>query len=295
MKIHETNDGMTGGRFLVGFGQRLFLFACVTVICFLIGAVAVSFIISKGSTPAMRVSAIVQDMMLFIVPALATACLITRQPARFLMVETVPSFILVILAIGGLYAAVPLMNMTVTWNESISLPPSLKDLEDAMRQSEDAARASIALLIGDRHSIGSLIMAILIVGVMAGFSEEIFFRGTMQRLLTTGPINAHVAIWITAFMFSAIHMQFYGFVPRLLLGAYFGYLAWWTRSLWIPVIVHVINNTTVIIGEFMSSGEKSRFDTIGATSSDYIWVAVSAIMTVLLIVALYKITEPIRR
>ena len=96
-------------------------------------------------------------------------------------------------------------------------------------------------------SVPALIVNILIIGVGAGVAEEILFRGCFQRLLVTGGINHHVAIWCVAFIFSAIHFQFFGFVPRMLLGAYFGYLMYWSKSVWIPAIAHTLNNTMVVI------------------------------------------------
>ncbi len=283
MKKSEINDSTARSTFLVSFGKRLFLFCCVTVICMCIGGLIVGLIASKGTTPAIRMSAILQDIMLFILPALVTACLITRFPARFLLVDRKPELVPVLLAIAILFASVPLMNKIVAWNESLMLPAYMSELEAAMRASEESARALIDMLIGPRDNIGGFIIAVLIVGVTAGFSEEIFFRGTLQRLLATGPVNANLAIWITAFIFSAIHFQFYGFVPRLLLGAYFGYLLWWTRSLWVPVIVHITNNVTVVTCDFFKSGDSSKFDTIGTEPSEYMWVGVSAIAVILLL------------
>ena len=96
-------------------------------------------------------------------------------------------------------------------------------------------------------SWGALAVNVLIVGVAAGFSEELLFRGAFQRLLTTGGMNRHLAVWAVAFVFSAVHMQFFGFFPRLLLGAYFGYLLLWTRNIWVPVAAHTLNNTIYVV------------------------------------------------
>lgn len=281
------------GVFLVPFGKRLFLFACVTVVFFIIGAVIVGLIASKGTTPSLRVATIMQDIMLFIAPAIVTACFITRMPARFLLLDRRPSAVLALLGVAALFASVPAMNALVAWNEGLSLPESLRPLEEAMKQSEEAARAMVDMLIGDRHSIGSLVMALLIVGVMAGFSEEIYFRGTLQRLLSTGSVNPHVAVWVTAFIFSAVHMQFYGFFPRLLLGAFFGYMAWWAGSVWIPMIVHTVNNMTVVAGEFASPGFGVGFDTVGTepTSGSVVLVAASVVLTALLLWGFKKYSD----
>ena len=111
-------------------------------------------------------------------------------------------------------------------------------------------------------TIGSIIMSILIIGLLAGFSEN-FFRGALQRLLSTAGRNIHVAVWLTAFIFSAVHMQFYGFVPRMLLGAMFGYMAVWSGSLWIAVIAHATNNSLVVIAQSVARLRRSRYQSDG--------------------------------
>jgi uncharacterized membrane protein (Fun14 family) len=64
----------------------------------------------------------------------------------------------------------------------------------------------------------------------------------LQPQLQRATRNAHVAIWISAFLFSSLHMQFFGFVPRLALGALFGYLYSWSGNLIVPIVAHFINN-----------------------------------------------------
>ena len=88
-------------------------------------------------------------------------------------------------------------------------------------------------------TVPSLIVSVLIVGVFAGFSEELFFRGAMQRIMMSTRLNLHVTIWVVAVIFSLFHFQFFGFMPRLLLGAYFGYLLVLRRSLLGSVFGHV--------------------------------------------------------
>ncbi len=249
-------------------GRRLILFLCVTVLCFIIaGAINGLLIHIKGASPSMlRISAVIQDVVAFIIPALVTAVLITRLPARFLAIDSRPRTSQWVLACFVLLLSLPAMNALVVWNESISLPAPLAEIERMMREAEQTAQDSIGMLLGG-ESIGALIVSILIVGVLAGFSEELFFRGTFQRLLSTGGLNTHVAIWLVAFIFSAGHLQFYGFFGRLLLGAYFGYLLYWSRCLWIPIIVHIFNNTVYVTGtHFAGSASEASVNTVGTNS-----------------------------
>ena len=115
-----------------------------------------------------------------------------------------------------------------------------------MRSLEDQAMdTTMLLLTGD--SLVHLLMNLLVVAGVAAFSEEIFFRGALQQFLQEKYRNGHAAVWISALVFSVVHFQFYGFFPRLVLGALLGYLFLYTRNLWIPILIHFINNASVIV------------------------------------------------
>lgn len=271
---------------LLSFKQRLVFFICAAVIGFIIANVAGGFILMKfpHSTAAMRIAAVCQSLFQLILPSIATAMVVTRRPATFLVVDKTPKVTTLLLATAALLASIPAMNSIISLNESITLPSSMKWLEDAMRTMEDNAAATISLLQGD-GSAGDLLMNILIIGVLAGFGEELFFRGTLMRLMTTAGKNVHTAIWLTAILFSAIHLQFYGFVPRMLLGAYFGYLLYWSKSLWIPIAIHAANNIIYVTIQWVSErgGEDAaEIDNIGK-SGDWTAIAASVALTAALL------------
>ena len=183
------------------------------------------------------------------------------------------------------------MNFIVHCNESIVLPESLSHIEKAMKAMEEASRQQINILLG-KPSIGSLIISILIVGVLTGIGEELFFRGGLQNILRTCPMNPHLAIWITAVIFSAMHFQFYGFIPRVLLGAFFGYLAFWSKSIWLPIFAHTLNNSLVVISSWLISRNTSNIDLnkIGTDFSPeaYTLIVISIIATTLGILILKR-------
>lgn len=268
--------------FLLPAPKRGALFVCAVLLGFAVGSIIIGLIQRiGGTTPAiLRISAVIQDVFVFILPALITALFVTRLPAQFLAIDRRPSSLKALASCGLLLLAIPAINALVAWNESITLPQSMSGIEKSMRIAEETARASIDVLIGGT-SLGSLLVSILIVGVFAGLSEEMLFRGAFQRLMTTSGLRGPVAVWIAAFVFSAMHLQFYGFFGRLLLGAYFGYLLLWTRSLWIPIITHAFNNTLYIIGSYIetSSGGVPDINTFGADSP--ILIIFSVVLTVL--------------
>lgn len=229
--------------------QRLLLFACLFILGYAITiglTYFISMVLKSNPAAAMRIASVIQDVVAFIIPSVATAVLVSRRPADLLRLTGGLNLTWIALVGAVLFFSIPFAESVIYWNENLKLPASLSEFESSLREMENRAAQTSALLMSN-PSVPALIVNILIIGVGAGVAEEILFRGCFQRLLVTGGINHHVAIWCVAFIFSAIHFQFFGFVPRMLLGAYFGYLMYWSKSVWIPAIAHTLNNTMVVI------------------------------------------------
>ncbi|MDE6651638.1 MAG: CPBP family intramembrane metalloprotease [Paramuribaculum sp.] len=286
-------------NFTIDVSKRIILFLCVTLLCLILGSVVIQIIMHGGlTTPRLRIAAIFQDITFFIIPSITTAILICRKPAEFLMVNKLPELSLVVVTIGVILASVPMMNSIIEWNMSIQLPDSLKSIEEWMKSAEKNAANVTEILLGGT-GIKSYIVALLIVAILAGFSEEIFFRGTIQRLLSTSGVNIHAAVWITAFLFSAIHLQFYGFVPRLLLGVFFGYAVAWSGNIWLGIIAHFTNNAIaaagMTIGKDTSIAENVHSTVNNSTFLNspygYIAIIISVLLTLVLIAFLRKLSR----
>jgi uncharacterized protein len=141
---------------------------------------------------------------------------------------------------------IPLNSQFIEWNAHMKLPEALSGLEKWMRDKED----QLAVLTGfltKYDKFGQLLIALFVVVLLPALGEEMLFRGIIQRKLEAQWRNPHVAIWVSAAIFSAIHFQFYGFIPRMLLGALFGYLYHWSGSLWLAVFAHFVNNGFVLV------------------------------------------------
>ena len=266
-------------RFLIPSGMRLILL----LLTFVVGAVATGLLsgvlMDAGGidrkVAMLRIATIAQDLLMMVVPALVTALICTRQPVRLLAIAKAPDVRMTVSAIMVMLVSSPLMSWIIDWNASMHLPESMSAFEASIRSMEDSAAGAVDMILGP-HDIPNLIVSILIVGVLAGFSEEIFFRGALQRLLASARIGNIASIWTAAFIFSAIHMQFFGFVPRLLLGAYFGYLLLWSGSLWLPVLAHTVNNSLYIILKYTTgSGDIEPASAAGSAAV----IAISAILT----------------
>lgn len=271
-------------------GQRIIVLIVALCLFSVFGSVIISLVMRNGLTAqSLRISTVLQDCIIFILPAIVAALLISPYAARFLGVDRSFTLKQLLLAIVAMLVSIPAMNALVVLNENMTLPAAFSELEKWMRESEEQAQSSVAILLGN-SGIGSLIVNILIVGVLAGFSEELFFRGALQRILLSCKINHHGAIWITAIVFSAFHLQFFGFFPRLLLGAYFGYLFYWSKSLWLPIALHTLNNSLVVFTLWhKNSTGIADSETINSLGVDApMQVITSIIITAFVIKFLYK-------
>lgn len=204
-------------------------------------------------------SSIVQSVLVFICPAWLTARLCYSDSARYLQLST-PTYFRQYIAVAILLALItPLMNLIIDWNANITFPAGLHELESVLRDMEDTAADTTQIILGDSSILG-LVSGILVIGCLTGFAEEIFFRGGIQNALTSSGWNPHIAVWLTAFIFSAVHFQFFGFVPRLLLGAVFGYLFYYSGSLKISAFAHALNNSIVVVSSWISINGYSEID-----------------------------------
>ena len=132
----------------------------------------------------------------------------------------------------------------------MSLPESLSGLENWMKTMEDAAKILTEKFL-KVDSFGGLLFNVFMIAILPALGEELMFRGVIQRIFSSWTKNYHWGIWITAFLFSAMHMQFYGFLPRMALGAMFGYLLVWTGTMWVPILAHFVNNLMGVLGYFL--------------------------------------------
>lgn len=184
-----------------------------------------------------------------------------------------------LMAIATMVCAIPAINLLADLNSRVELPESMAAIEQWLRQQEDAATALTERFL-KADDFATLLINIGLLALLPALSEEITFRGTLQQVMAKGvesqkskvesnKAKVHIAIWVTAFLFSAIHMQFYGFLPRMLMGAMFGYAFVWVGSLWIPIIMHATNNALAVIFYYLWGAETSGqtwADTIGTGS-----------------------------
>ena len=158
-------------------------------------------------------------------------------------------FRLLLLTILLVFSILPILSILIELNYKVPFPDWLSDLEMYFKEMEHAARKFNGFLLRS-SSFEDLVIAILIIAIIPGFAEEYFFRGLVQAQLENVLKNHHYAILVSAFLFSLMHFQFYGLVPRMALGILFGYLFVWSKNIWYPIIAHMVNNSIVILSAY---------------------------------------------
>jgi hypothetical protein len=146
----------------------------------------------------------------------------------------------------------PLIELSSNINQKLVLPHFLDWLQRWMRDSEDKAQKLTFVLL-QMKTVWSMIVNVLVIGLLTAVVEEFMFRGCIQTIFTRWTKNVHAAVWISAILFSAFHMEFFGFLPRMLLGVLFGYFVAWSGSIWTSVWAHFINNATAVIVTYLYS------------------------------------------
>jgi hypothetical protein len=240
----------------------------------------------------LKVLQAVSVLIIFIFPALLFAIFWTKKGIHYLGITTKPAITTILLAGIGMLLAMPMINWLSDMNQHLKLPEALSGIQVWMEQGEGkATQLTDAFTKGS--TIDVLIINLFVIALMAAVSEELFFRGILQKVLIECIRNKHVGVWIGAIIFSAFHMQFLGFLPRMLMGAYLGYLFLWSGSLWPGILAHFINNGMAVLLIWLSNrGTITQdADTLGIQQGEWIYVGISIAMVAISMLLVYRIEK----
>lgn len=233
---------------------------------------------------------LMQSVGLFIVPSFIIAFLFGNGTGNYLQLNRGGNWLSFLLLFFLIVSMNPIINVLSDFNLKLTLPKGLSSVTEWMRSAEDSA-ALITQAFLKVNGISGLMYNLLVIGIIPALGEELLFRGVIQTQLVKLMKNHHYAIWISAALFSAMHMQFYGFLPRMVLGAMFGYLLVWSGSLWLPIVAHLLNNSMAIVFYYMNSKgiTNLNIEHLGTQNHDLPLVIMSIAVTVLLLLAIYHI------
>lgn len=270
----------------VGIGGLLIFAVIAIVICVLMYGTSILTDMSWATgnnlekIGALKIFLTAQQIGLFLTPALLLAIFERKKPQHFYgMSAPKVNYLGIVFLI--MICSTPFMAWVNLTNQQMHLPAALKGLEKWMRLQEDQAMVTTKAILSTK-TIAGLLANLFVIAIMPAICEEFIFRGGLQRTIFRWLKNPHVAIWVSAIIFSAIHVQFFGFFPRLFLGAAFGYLYFWTGSIWYAVFAHFLNNAYAVIVAFYLQKQNLPLDDSDDLGIAWYGYLISAILTLAL-------------
>jgi len=238
---------------------------------------------------SLKLMQILQHIGTAIVPSLLFAYIVSGKAAEYLALNKSALPLSYLLAAGVLLCATPIVNWMIMVNGAMELPGFLSGMEDWMKGMEDMS-ATVIVRFLEMDSVETLLLNLFMIGILPALGEELMFRGVIQRIFTRWTKNVHLSVWITAIIFSAIHMQFYGFLPRMMLGVLFGYLFVWSGSLLLPVFCHLIYNGWGVMFAYFRGVEEftKQESSIGSGSNDTLLTIASGLAIAVLLYIIYR-------
>ena len=229
----------------------------------------------------MKISQVFSQLGVFVFPAFLFAFLVNKHVFAFLKLDEIPKIPLTLLSLLIIISALPLSDWLIYNNNLINLPESLAEVELWMRKAEEKA-AFMTNLFLQMDSWSDYFMNIIMIGILAAVGEELILRGILQPIFIKLTKNAHIGIIITAFIFSFIHFQFYGFFARFFMGVILGYLFYYTNNLWIPIIVHFFNNASAVSYVFFTDTplNSTNLDSMTLEESGNMYAFISMLLVV---------------
>ena len=236
--------------------ERIFLLAALVVIGLIVGSViGLLYAIISGndimSLNSLRFMQISSQIFTFVLPPILYAMLVKERPFKSLGFSK-STILWMILGVAMMYTILPLNSIFTEWNANIKFPESLASFEKLMQDLQERATEVMEKFV-NVDTIGGLIINLFMIAGLAALGEELLFRSVIQTSLIKICKNAHVGIFIASAIFSLFHMEFYGLLPRLVLGLLMGYMYYYSRSIWIPMAMHFANNGTIVFLYYLNN------------------------------------------
>ena len=228
---------------------------------------------------------IVQSIGLFIIPPILFGYLTSGDLLLSVKKQSASFYIFITITPLTVLCAQPFISFLGVFNNGLVLPSSLTGLEEWMRDKEIQAMQATEMFLYSKHW-GDTLLNVLVIAILPAIGEELLFRGALQRVFTSLFRNKHISVIATAIIFSAIHIQFFGFLPRFLLGVIFGYMMVYTNNIWFPILAHFTNNfMAFVLYQIYRNQPQDTINPLEA-NQDYphaIWIYLSMAGTILLL------------
>ena len=276
--------------------ERIFLLMALIIIGLILGTViGLAYVFITKSDPndlnALRFMQISSQLFTFVFPPIAYAFLVKEKPVNALGLKK-SKILWFLIGIAMIFVIMPFNSILAEWNANLTLPDSMSRIESLMKQMQDAATEMIEKFVSV-DTIGGLILNLFMIAGLAALGEELLFRSIIQTSLIKICKNAHIGILIASVIFSFIHFEFYGFFPRLILGMLLGYMFYFSGSIWIPMLMHFLNNGTVVLIYFLNNKGITNIDvdTFGQTSIPVLIISIVVMIVLFLLSIKYSDKE----
>ena len=269
-------------------GMRVFIYLMALLVCSLVGGVLTLWLAAGNDIVKLKIGQALSSLLIFVAPPLILYGFTRHEPLRAIGFRKPVNAWMLLIGVAVMFVSLPMTNLLTDWNEKMSLG-ALKALEDLLQQMEEAAGDLTERML-QVDSIGGLLVNLVVIALIPAIGEELTFRGVLQQALVKGCKNAHVGIFLSAAIFSFIHFQFYGFLPRMFLGLLLGYLFYYSGSLWTSILMHFVNNGSAVVVAYFEHRNQigTSVEDFGSTDSPWL-LAASLVGTVLLIILCSKI------
>ena len=263
-------------------GVKFLIFALLLVFGLIFSGVLGLFVTMMGeggmsNVTNMQITQIISQVIGFLMPAVVYAMLVKEKPFNYLGFKKLQTWSL--LGIVAMFTVIPFLSTVTEWNESFVFPESMKALEEMLRGIKDKSDEIVKMFIGQ----GSLFSSLLIIAALAAISEELLFRSVIQQALIKLFKNAHIAIIVTAIIFSAFHGDIFGFIPRFILGLMLGYMFWMSGSIFPSMLMHFVNNATIVTLYYLNTRNYTDIDVEKFCSSDNVLVIIMSLIVTMAI------------
>lgn len=219
---------------------------------------------------------LIQTIGIFIIPALIASFFLDSSVTGYLKLDRKPSFVSILLIVFSMITWIPVINFIANLNAQLNLPDTFNFLEEKLVRLRDNYNQLTGLFL-DSSLPGDFLINIFMMALLPSIGEELLFRGIFQRLFAEWSKSVHWGIMLSSLLFSFFHFEFYGFLPRFLLGAFFGYLFAWTASIWIPILGHFMNNMVIVSYYYFvqPANDHSRLDELGTKADIYFFLSLT--------------------
>ena len=265
-------------------GKRVLLFLIILFVSGLIG-VAISAIFMAAGDTGMKIAQGLSSIFMFVVPPIVYYYVTRMKHQMYDLGFRKPAnpWWLLLIGVVLMFISLPVTNQLTRWNEAMSFGGVFEKLEEYLKMLEETAAATTEKML-NVDTIGGLLLNLLVIALIPAVGEELTFRGVLQQGLMRRVKSPHVAILLSAAIFSFIHFQFYGFLPRMFLGILLGYMFYITGSLWTSIAMHFVNNGTAVVLYYLNYKGIIDIDPEHFGEMQYSWLTtISFVVTAALI------------